>query len=43
MTKVVWMDKMENIVIDYWKNEEIADLYFLEKCGELVILSEKAI
>lgn len=40
MKKVVWVDKMENIVIDYWKLEEIEDLYFLEKCGEIVILSE---
>ena len=43
MKKVVWMDKMENIVIDYWKLEDMGDLYFLEKCGEIVILSETAL
>jgi hypothetical protein len=43
MKKIVWIDRMENIVIDYWKLEDIGDLYFLEQCGEIVILSETAL
>lgn len=42
MKRVVWLDKMENIVIDYCKGEDLTDLYALEESGEIVILSEAA-
>jgi len=41
MIKVTWVDNKGITTVDYWMQEEINNLYFLEKCGELTIIKEE--